>query len=62
VIDTLIGAAVEAASQPTADFNVARPAQSELMRRAARVPRGWEAFAACVEHRESRGIPTNGSE
>ena len=59
MIDTIVGAAVEAATQSAPELNVARPGQSSLMRRAAQVPRGWEAFAACVEHRESRGIPTN---
>ena len=57
MIDTIIGAAVEAAS-PT-DVNVHRPATYPVAQRAARVPRGWEAFARCVEHRESRGIATN---
>lgn len=58
MLDTIIGAAVEVAS-PTADLNVAKPAQSALMRRAARVPAGWGAFARCVEHRESRGQADN---
>jgi len=59
MLDTIVGAAVEAASQTGPDFTVSRPAQSATARRAARVPRGWEAFARCVEHRESRGQSDN---
>jgi len=41
-------------------WSVERPsrgAQAGVVRAAATPPRGWAAFAACVEHRESKGHP-----
>ena len=59
MIDAIIGAAVEVASDITdRDLHVARPSRSvSAVRRAATPPTGWSAFASCVEHRESHGNP-----
>lgn len=61
MIDLLTGALVEAVA--TADdrreWAVNRPNRSvSSLRDAALPPRGWEAFADCVEQRESGGSPT----
>lgn len=65
MIDTIIGAAVEVATNDTdREWAVQRPSRSvSVVREAAVPPRGWEAFAECVEQRESGGSPTavNGS-
>ena len=59
MIDTLIGAAVELAHDPYRELVVERPSRSvSVVRNAAVPPRGWHAFAECVEQRESGGSPT----
>lgn len=55
MIDTIIGAAVEAATTDSdRELSVARPSRSvSAVREASRVPARWRAFATCVLHRES---------
>jgi hypothetical protein len=59
MIETLTGALVEVAANDTdRELSVARPSRSvSAVRDAATVPPGWEAFAECVEQRESGGNP-----
>lgn len=55
MIETLMGAAVEAATNDTdRELSVARPSRSvSAVRQASTVPARWRAFAECVLHRES---------
>lgn len=47
------------ASSDDREWAVQRPSRSvAAIRSAATVPAGWQAFAACVEERESGGNPT----
>lgn len=57
-----LSAALLMAAPTSAGFDADRPmrgAHADTIQAAAKPPRGWTAFAECVEHRESRGIPTN---
>lgn len=62
ILDALLALALAAPADPvTPDREAAatRPSRSApALRSAAAVPRGWGAFAACVEQRESGGSPT----
>jgi len=60
VLEHIIGAAVEVAANDTdRELSVARPSRSvSAVRDASTVPPGWEAFAECVEQRESGGNPS----
>lgn len=58
MLDTLLAAAVEVAySADDREWSVARPSRSApgAVRQAVTPPKGWEAFARCVEWRESKG-------
>ena len=59
MIETLIGAAVEAATTDTdRELSIARPSRSvSAVRDASRVPARWQRFAACVANRESHNNP-----
>lgn len=59
MMETLLGAAMEVASQPV---NLERPdrgAYAQSVREAATVPTKWRAFAACTLARESGGVLHN---
>jgi len=60
MIDALIASAVLMLPAETdRGWAVERPSRSvSVVRNAARPPRGWRAFADCVEQRESGGSPT----
>ena len=61
MIEHILGAAVEVARVADSDreWAVQRPSRSvAAVRESALPPRGWEAFAECVEQRESGGSPT----
>lgn len=59
MMETLLGAALELAHDPDRELVVERPSRSvSVVRNAAVPPRGWHAFAECVEQRESGGSPT----
>ena len=57
MFDTLLAAAVEVATNADREWSVARPSRStpSAIREAIVPPKGWEAFARCVEQRESKG-------
>lgn len=58
MLDVLLAAAVEVAHSPSErEWSVARPSRSapSALRQAVTPPKGWEAFARCVEDRESGG-------
>ena len=54
MMDALIGAAVEAATDPNRELAVERPSRSvSAIREASNPPRRWLPFVQCVLHRES---------
>lgn len=64
MIDSIIGAAVEVATQPDRELSVTRPSRSvSAVRDASRIPGRWRLFEKCVALRESHRNPKarNGS-
>lgn len=54
MIETIVGAALEAATDSDREWAVARPDRSvSAVRAASTAPTRWRSFAACVLHRES---------
>lgn len=59
MMETLLGAALELAHDHDRELVVERPSRSvSVVRNASAPPRGWHAFAECVEQRESGGSST----